>query len=96
MIVFDVTNVMSLAHTAQWLEEAKDANQNYEPLIFLVGTKRDLLVSYKEFLMFLELLVSLSEDQMIKNLCLTVTQGISYLSSSERLTSPKSKPIIYR
>ena len=45
VVVFDVTSVMSLAHTAQWLEEAKDANRGSEPLIFLVGTKRDLLVS---------------------------------------------------
>ncbi|XP_064085807.1 ras-related protein Rab-34-like [Macrobrachium nipponense] len=43
MVVFDVTNIVSLAHTAQWLEEAKEANRNTNPLVFLVGTKRDLM-----------------------------------------------------
>ncbi|XP_071541563.1 ras-related protein Rab-34 [Panulirus ornatus] len=43
MIVFDVTNIVTLAHTAQWLEEARQANQNTNPLVFLVGTKRDLM-----------------------------------------------------
>lgn len=45
MVVFDVTNVVTLAHTAQWLEEAREANINSCPLVFLVGTKRDLMVS---------------------------------------------------
>lgn len=44
MVVFDVTNVVTLAHTAQWLEEAREANINSCPLVFLVGTKRDLMV----------------------------------------------------
>lgn len=48
MIVFDVRNIVSLAHTAQWLEEAKDANPDTNPLIFLVATKRDLLVGNEE------------------------------------------------
>ncbi|XP_053645771.2 ras-related protein Rab-34 isoform X3 [Cherax quadricarinatus] len=43
MIVFDVTNIVTLAHTAQWLEEAKQANLGLNPLVFLVGTKRDLM-----------------------------------------------------
>lgn len=43
MVVFDVTNIVTLAHTAQWLEEARDANSNSCPLVFLVGTKRDLM-----------------------------------------------------
>ncbi|XP_076069493.1 RAS oncogene family member RabX5 [Oratosquilla oratoria] len=43
MVVFDVTNVVTLAHTAQWLEEAKQANPASGPIVFLVGTKRDLL-----------------------------------------------------
>lgn len=43
MVVFDVTNVVTLAHTAQWLEEAREANINSCPLVFLVGTKRDLM-----------------------------------------------------
>ncbi|KAG7172833.1 Ras-related protein Rab-34-like 2 [Homarus americanus] len=43
MVVFDVTNIVTLAHTAQWLEEARQANLNSNPLVFLVGTKRDLM-----------------------------------------------------
>lgn len=46
MVVFDVTNTMTLAHTAQWLEEAQQANSTTQPLVFLVATKRDLLVQY--------------------------------------------------
>ncbi|CAL4144530.1 unnamed protein product, partial [Meganyctiphanes norvegica] len=43
MIVFDITNIVTLSHTAQWLEEAKEANPHTDPIIFLVGTKRDLM-----------------------------------------------------
>ncbi|KAK3864766.1 hypothetical protein Pcinc_029566 [Petrolisthes cinctipes] len=43
MIVFDVTNIMTLIHTAQWLEEGRQANSTTQPLVFLVATKRDLL-----------------------------------------------------
>lgn len=50
MVVFDVTNIVTLAHTAQWLEEAKQANEGSNPLIFLVGTKRDLMVRLQRIL----------------------------------------------
>ncbi|MPC59745.1 Ras-related protein Rab-34 [Portunus trituberculatus] len=44
MIVFDVTNIVTLAHTSQWLEEARQANADrLTPVVFLVGTKRDLM-----------------------------------------------------
>lgn len=43
MIVFDLTSLMSLSHCQQWLEEALNANSG-SPHIFLVGTKRDLMV----------------------------------------------------
>ncbi|XP_050698784.1 ras-related protein Rab-34-like [Eriocheir sinensis] len=44
MIVFDVTNIVTLAHTSQWLEEARQANADrLTPLVFLVATKRDLM-----------------------------------------------------
>ncbi|XP_050457470.1 ras-related protein Rab-36 isoform X2 [Cataglyphis hispanica] len=42
MIVFDVSNLMSLRHCQQWLNEASRSNVGpYH--IFLVGTKKDLL-----------------------------------------------------
>lgn len=44
MIVFDLGSLMSLHHCQQWLAEANRSNTGpYH--IFLVGTKRDLLVS---------------------------------------------------
>lgn len=43
MVVFDLENLMSLAHCQQWLNEASLSNIGpYH--IFLVGTKKDLLV----------------------------------------------------
>jgi len=43
VIVFDLTSLMSLSHSPQWLEEALNANSGPSH-IFLVGTKRDLMV----------------------------------------------------
>lgn len=43
MITFDLSSLMSLCHCKQWLDEGLKSNNG--PLhIFLVGTKRDLLV----------------------------------------------------
>jgi hypothetical protein len=45
VVVFDMTNLLSLAHCHQWLDEAMNANsRGPKPLIFLVGTKKDLMV----------------------------------------------------
>lgn len=46
IVVFDLSNIFSLAHTKIWLKEALAANSNSEPLLFMVGTKKDLVVSY--------------------------------------------------
>ncbi|OAD55582.1 Ras-related protein Rab-34 [Eufriesea mexicana] len=47
IVVFDLTNLISLGHCQQWLNEA--AKSNTEPYyIFLVGTKRDLLMENKK------------------------------------------------
>jgi len=44
MVVFDVGNLISLTHCQQWLNEA--SRSNIGPChIFLVGAKKDLLVS---------------------------------------------------
>ncbi|KAJ1520206.1 hypothetical protein ONE63_004417 [Megalurothrips usitatus] len=43
-VVFDLSNLYSLSHCAQWLEEALACNIT-RPLVFLVGAKRDLLSS---------------------------------------------------
>lgn len=49
MVVFDLANLISLGHCQQWLNEA--AQSNTEPYyIFLIGTKRDLLVNHAEFI----------------------------------------------
>lgn len=45
IIVFDLTNLYSLSHSKNWLQEALSANDTTTPLLFLVGSKKDLLVS---------------------------------------------------
>lgn len=46
VVVFDMTNLLSLAHCHQWLDEAMTANcRGPKPLVFLVGTKKDLMVN---------------------------------------------------
>uniref|UniRef100_A0A8D0TZK2 Ras-related protein Rab-36 n=1 Tax=Sus scrofa TaxID=9823 RepID=A0A8D0TZK2_PIG len=42
---FDLTDVQTLAHTRQWLEDALRENEPGACFLFLVGTKKDLLVS---------------------------------------------------
>ncbi|XP_061136324.1 ras-related protein Rab-34a isoform X2 [Syngnathus typhle] len=42
IIVFDVTDVASLDHTRQWLEDALRENDPTAVQLFLVGTKKDL------------------------------------------------------
>eukprot|EP00094_Tigriopus_californicus_P012294 TCALIF_11883-PA protein Name:"Similar to Rab34 Ras-related protein Rab-34 (Mus musculus)" AED:0.27 eAED:0.27 QI:0/0/0/0.66/0.8/0.83/6/0/184 len=46
-LVFDLTNDKSLENVSDWLEDALVSNQScnitFPPLIFLVGTKKDLL-----------------------------------------------------
>ncbi|XP_076397692.1 ras-related protein Rab-34 [Megachile rotundata] len=45
MVVFDLANLLSLGHCQQWFSEAAQCNR--EPYhVFLIGTKRDLLVNY--------------------------------------------------
>ncbi|XP_047223007.1 ras-related protein Rab-36 isoform X2 [Girardinichthys multiradiatus] len=43
--VFDIADIQSLYHTCQWLEEVMRENDPDSCLIFLVGTKTDLLAS---------------------------------------------------
>ncbi|KAF4085877.1 hypothetical protein AMELA_G00099960 [Ameiurus melas] len=43
IIVFDLTDVASLDHTRQWLEDAMKENDPNSVLLFLVGTKKDLI-----------------------------------------------------
>ncbi|XP_040588254.1 ras-related protein Rab-36 isoform X3 [Mesocricetus auratus] len=43
--VFDLTDVQTLEHTRQWLEDALRENEAGSCFLFLVGTKKDLLVS---------------------------------------------------
>ncbi|KAL1494256.1 hypothetical protein ABEB36_009880 [Hypothenemus hampei] len=49
IIVFDLTNWESLSNCKKWLFEALDANLDTRPLIFLIGSKSDLLnsITYK-------------------------------------------------
>lgn len=42
ILVFELTNIKSLQHTKQWLEEAVEQNSSTFPEIFLVGSKKDL------------------------------------------------------
>lgn len=42
ILVFELTNIKSLQHTKQWLEEALEQNTATYPEIFLVGSKKDL------------------------------------------------------
>ncbi|XP_030633633.1 ras-related protein Rab-34a [Chanos chanos] len=43
IIVFDLTDIASLEHTRQWLEDALKENDPTGILLFLVGTKKDLI-----------------------------------------------------
>ncbi|XP_037076454.1 ras-related protein Rab-34-like [Pollicipes pollicipes] len=44
LLCFDLTDLMSLSHTAQWCHDVLEANPAASPpLLFLVGTKRDLV-----------------------------------------------------
>ncbi|KAI4460879.1 hypothetical protein MML48_5g00006103 [Holotrichia oblita] len=45
VLVFDFTNISTLSHCKKWLDEALNASGNEDPFIFLVGTKKDLVVS---------------------------------------------------
>lgn len=45
ILVFELTNIKSLQHTKQWLEEALEQNTTTYPEIFLVGSKKDLCKS---------------------------------------------------
>ncbi|XP_049809883.1 ras-related protein Rab-34-like [Schistocerca nitens] len=49
VIVFDLTSLMSLSHSPEWLKEATKVNSG-NPQRYLVGTKRDLMsaIAYKE------------------------------------------------
>lgn len=49
VIVYDMTNEESLRETPTWLENALTVNRIHRPLVFLVGTKSDLL-SKEEFI----------------------------------------------
>uniref|UniRef100_A0A8C1E5V6 Ras-related protein Rab-36 n=1 Tax=Cyprinus carpio carpio TaxID=630221 RepID=A0A8C1E5V6_CYPCA len=42
--VFDMADIKSLEHTQQWLKEALQENEPDSCFVFMVGTKRDLLV----------------------------------------------------
>lgn len=56
MVVFDVSNLMSLAHCQQWLNEASRSNVGpYH--IFLVGAKKDLLVIIDNNIHFLSITI---------------------------------------
>ena len=48
-IVFDVTDNQTLANAKNWLEDAREVNGSFgtpfPPPVFLIGTKKDLLVS---------------------------------------------------
>lgn len=41
--VFDLTDIQTLDHTKQWLEDALRENEPGSSFVFLVGTKKDLL-----------------------------------------------------
>lgn len=44
IVVFDLSDLGTLSNTRQWLEDALRDRQ-VEPLIFLVGSKKDLVVN---------------------------------------------------
>ncbi|KAK3730823.1 hypothetical protein QZH41_009930, partial [Actinostola sp. cb2023] len=49
VLVFEMTSVVSLDNTRQWLDECLDSNRNCYPEVFLVGTKKDLCLPTYEF-----------------------------------------------
>lgn len=66
MVVFDVSNLMSLAHCQQWLNEASRSNVGpYH--IFLVGAKKDLLVRIDNIHFFsITIIIILGNVSLIK------------------------------
>ncbi|XP_026538703.1 ras-related protein Rab-36 [Notechis scutatus] len=46
--VFDLADIQTLDHTKRWLEDALRENHPGSSFVFLVGTKKDLLVSLKK------------------------------------------------
>ncbi len=48
-VVFDMTDPATLENAHAWLSDALEANLHLSPLIFLVGTKKDLLVVNNEY-----------------------------------------------
>lgn len=53
IVVFDFTNISTLSHCKQWLKEALNASGNEDPFIFLVGTKKDLVVGIKSVVLII-------------------------------------------
>lgn len=49
IVVFDMTDLYSLTSCPAWLEDALKVN-SVRPIVFLVGTKRDLLVRRRALL----------------------------------------------
>lgn len=43
MIVFDFSNITSLGNAVKWYRQVMDAAGDQSPLLFLVGTKKDLV-----------------------------------------------------
>ncbi|KAG1951380.1 ras-related protein Rab-34 [Pimephales promelas] len=63
IIVFDLTDVASLEHTRQWLEDAMKENDPTSVLLFLVGTKKDLSQSPAQYTLIEQDAIKLA-DQM--------------------------------
>lgn len=44
MLVFDLSSIRTLANCKNWLRDALEVCNDTNPFIFLVGSKKDLLV----------------------------------------------------
>ncbi|KAG8146452.1 hypothetical protein E2320_012782 [Naja naja] len=80
--VFDLADIQTLDHTKRWLEDALRENHPGSSFVFLVGTKKDLLVSLKK---------SVSRTKMAgwESICSTangacVKRGLESNAESER------------
>ena len=49
IVVFDLSDEFSLSNVARWMEDA--AGNSSDPIKFVVGTKKDLVVNYIYFIL---------------------------------------------
>ena len=84
--MFDLTDIESLTHCQRWKEDACESAS--DPYVFLVGTKKDLCVSYFEIISTHPSLVSVNLRSF---LCIEVVKFEPKLNSKMKLFAKHSR-----